>query len=280
MKIQEIIDKIYAFHPSLGEREKETIDGLKIGDTSQECTGIATGIYASVEVIEEAHAAGANLLVVHEPVFYDHFDKEEAKSHNSIAKMKAELCEKYGMVIIRDHDHIHAHRPDGIYYGVMTELGLQAYCKTDLMAPRDPEKFAFLFEFPGEGIPVKELAAHWAKRLGLRNLRLCGNPDTMVKKMAWGGHCLYNSQGEIKKVDEADIDLYVPGECIDWEIAEYFKDARGLGLNKCMLLTGHFNKEELGMKHAVTWIARLVDYKLPVTWCPSHDMYWYLKELD
>ena len=91
MKIQEIIDKIYAFHPSLGEREETTIDGLKIGNPDQECTGIATGIFASVEVIEEAHAAGANLLVVHEPVFYDHFDKDEAKVHNEIAKKKVKM---------------------------------------------------------------------------------------------------------------------------------------------------------------------------------------------
>ena len=278
MKIQEIIDKIYAFHPSLGEREKTTIDGLKIGDPEQECTGIATGIFASVEVIEQAHAAGANLLVVHEPVFYDHFDRPEAKTHNAVAQKKAELCKKYGMVIIRDHDHMHAHRPDGIYYGVMTELGIQAYCKTDILAPRDPAKFAFFFEFPGDGIPVRDFAALWQKKLGLKNVRLIGNPETRVRTMAWGGHCLDGSQGEIKKVDESDVDLYVPGECIDWEIAEYYKDAGGLGLNKAMLLTGHFNKEELGMKHAVTWISRLVDYKVPVTYCSNHDMYWYLTE--
>ena len=277
MKIQEIIDRIFAFHPSLGEREAETIDGLKIGDTDQECTGIATGIFASVEVIEQAHAAGANLLLVHEPVFYDHFDKEEAKTHNEVAKKKAKLCEKYHMVIIRDHDHLHAHRPDGIYYGVMTELGIQAYCKTDILAKRDPAKFAFLFEFPGDGIPVREFAAMWQKKLGLKNIRLIGNPETMVKRMAWGGHCLTNSQGEIRKVEEADVDLYIPGECIDWEIAEYYKDAGGFGLNRAMMLIGHFNKEELGMKHAVSWVSRLVDYKIPVTYCSNHDMYWYLE---
>ena len=280
MKIQEIMDKIYAFHPSLNEREETTIDGLKIGNPDQECTGIATGIFASVEVIEQAHAAGANLLVVHEPVFYDHFDKDEARVHNEVAKKKVELCEKYGMVIIRDHDHIHAHRPDGIYYGVMTELGIQAYLKSDLLAPRDPEKFGFFFEFPGEGIPVKEFAALWQKKLGLKNVRLIGNPETMVKRMGWGGHCLPDSRGEIKKVEAMDVDLYIPGECIDWEIAEYYKDAGGFGLNKCMMLTGHFNKEELGMKHAVTWISRLVDYKIPVIYCSNHDMYWYLQNID
>ena len=277
MKIQEAIDRIYGFHPSLGERESTTIDGLKIGDPTQECTGIATGIFASVEVIEQAHAAGANLLVVHEPVFYEHTDPPESLVHNEIARRKAALCESYGMVIIRDHDHMHAHRPDGIYYGVMTELGLQSYLRADLFAQRDPSKFSFYFELPD--IPVIELAERWAGRLGLNNLRLIGNPNTVVRKMAWGGHCLYNSQNEIKKIENMEIDLYVPGECIDWEVAEYFKDAGGFGINKAMLLIGHFNKEELGMKHAVSWIARLVDYRLPVTYCSNHDMYWYLQNI-
>ncbi len=278
MKIREIMDRIYGFHPSLGEREATTIDGLKIGDPDQECTGIATGIFASVEVIEQAHAAGANLLVVHEPVFYDHYDTPEWLTHNSVAKKKVELCEKYGMVIIRDHDHMHAHRPDGIYYGVLTELGLQSCVRTDMLSPRSPDKFPFLFELPD--VPVKDIASLWAKKLGLKNVRLIGNPDTVVRRMAWGAHCLNNAQNEIKKVEDFDVDLYVPGECIDWEVAEYFKDAGGFGLNRVMMLTGHFNKEELGMKHAVTWISRLVDYKIPVTYCSNHDMYWYLKELD
>lgn len=278
MTIQEVIDRIYSFHPSLGEREKTTIDGLKYGNPDQPCTGIATGIFASVEVIEQAHAAGANLLLVHEPVFYDHFDKPGRLTHNEVARRKAELLETYNMVVIRDHDHMHAHRPDGIYYGVMTELGLQSYLKSDLFAPRDPSKFSFYFEFPG--IPLKEIAELWVRKLGLKNMRLIGNPDTIVRRMAWGGHCLDGSQNEIKKIEDMDIDLYVPGECIDWEVAEYFKDAGGFGLNRAMMLTGHFNKEELGMKHAVSWVARLADYKLPVTYCSNHDMYWYLKNID
>ena len=74
MTIQQVIDKIIAYHPPLGEREATTCDTVKFGDTSIPCTGIATAIYPSPDIIRAAAKAGCNLLVVHEPSFYSHMD--------------------------------------------------------------------------------------------------------------------------------------------------------------------------------------------------------------
>ena len=59
MTIQQVIDKIIAYHPDLGERLATTCDTVKYGDTSRECTGVATAIYPSPDVI---------------PVSYTHLD--------------------------------------------------------------------------------------------------------------------------------------------------------------------------------------------------------------
>ena len=69
MTIQQVIDRIKVYHPSLGERESTTRDTVKFGDTGVECTGIATAIYPSPDIIRKAAEAGCNLLIVHEPSF-------------------------------------------------------------------------------------------------------------------------------------------------------------------------------------------------------------------
>ena len=125
MTIQEVIDRIIAYHPPLGEREANTCDTVKIGDTSAECTGVATAIFASVEIIQKAIAAGCNLILVHEPSFYTHMDPLDWLEGNEVFEAKKKLCLDNGIVIFRDHDRIHTHRPDGIFYGLMSESRLR-----------------------------------------------------------------------------------------------------------------------------------------------------------
>lgn len=274
MTIHEIIDRIIAYHPSLGEKEKTTCDTLKYGDASQECTGIATTIYVSPTVIEKAHSAGCNLLLTHEPSFYHHMDPLDWLINNSVAHAKMELLDKYHMVIFRDHDHIHAHRPDGIFYGLTKELGWEDYLITDMKQPAALSGIMFKYQLPD--IPLKDIANQFIEKLNLNNVRIIGNPKTIVKKAAIAAHLFPGSQKVISAFDHGDYDLLLPGEFIDWEIAEYFKDAGDFGMNKAMIQLGHFNWEELGMKFAVTWISELVEHQIPCVYCCNDDMYNYI----
>ena len=43
MTIQQVIDKIIAYHPPLGDREAITCDTVKFGDTSIPCTRYCNG---------------------------------------------------------------------------------------------------------------------------------------------------------------------------------------------------------------------------------------------
>ena len=53
---------------------EDTVDCFKIGDPEKEIKKVATCFIATPEVIKAAHAWGADLLVTHEPTFYDHRD--------------------------------------------------------------------------------------------------------------------------------------------------------------------------------------------------------------
>ena len=275
MTIQDVINKIIAYHPALGEREAGTCDTIKIGDPSAECTGVATAIYPSPDVIRKAKAAGCNLIVVHEPSFYSHMDQLDWLEGNSVFEAKKKLLLENGMVVFRDHDRIHAHIPDGIFYGVLAELGWLPYLKTSLDKPGNPaDTFIAIAELPD--VPVKEVAETLKEKLQLKSLRIIGNKNTIVRKAALGAHLLPGSQKAIRELDENNIDLYIPLEVIDWEVLPYFKDAGQLGLNKACLQTGHFNGEELGMKYAVGWLRELVEDKVPVVYCCNEDMYDYI----
>lgn len=274
MTIQQVIDKIIAYHPDLGERLSTTCDTVKYGDTSKECTGVATAIYPSPDVIRAAHEAGCNLLLVHEPSFYGHMDPLDWLKDNQVAQEKIALLDEYGMVIFRDHDRIHAHTPDGIFYGLFAELGWLQYLDRSLDNPIDLKApFAVTLTLPD--IPVSKIAALFKEKLHLTAIRMTGNPGTIVRKAALAAHLFPGAQNLIAAVDRENVDLLIPGEIIDWEVPCYFKDAGQLGLNKACLHLGHFNMEELGMKYAVNWLKPMVG-EIPVVYCPNEDMYRYL----
>ena len=134
MKISEVIQKMKQYHRGTvrGEPidEATTRDQILYGNPDQECTGIVTTCYASVDVIRKAHASGANLIISHEALFWNHGDHTDwlEAAQNKTFLAKKQLLEETGMVVWRDHDYIHSGVPmnggyvDGIFHGVMVTL--------------------------------------------------------------------------------------------------------------------------------------------------------------
>ena len=111
MTIQSIIDAILDYHPDLGDRR--TCDVIIGADPNVECTGLVVSIAPTVEVIRRAINIGANFIFVHEPTFYSGYDDEcEWLEGNEVYEEKLKLLQDNGIVVYRDHDHIHAHKPD------------------------------------------------------------------------------------------------------------------------------------------------------------------------
>ena len=69
MTIQEVLTRVLEYHPDLGEGY-DGCDGIKQGDSSQECTGIVSALVPTVDVIRKTIERKANLLYVHEPTSY------------------------------------------------------------------------------------------------------------------------------------------------------------------------------------------------------------------
>ena len=76
MKAVELMNRLFEWCNDNGEKDySKTCDTLKCGDPEKEIRKVAVAMAASVDLIREAHRWGADLLIVHEPTFYNHFDE-------------------------------------------------------------------------------------------------------------------------------------------------------------------------------------------------------------
>jgi len=282
MTIQEVIDRILAYHPTL--EDYHGCDEFKCGDPSRECTGVVTAISPTVEVIRRAIELGANLIVVHEPAFYSTPDYPgwRADFENAVYEEKRHLLDEHGIAVWRDHDHMHANQPDSIFTGVIRRLGWENY----YMPTPGNIPFTFYFEIPG--MTVEEMGAFLKERLHLNGLRYIGLPGAMLHRVAIVGHLTVNAFGtdytdengyeheyatEVIRLMEQGVDAIIPGEVIDWTAISYIRDAVQQGRNKAVFNVGHYNWEEPGMAYMAEWLPELLGNELPVHFVPAGDIY-------
>src|ERR1700684_4072050 len=107
----------------------DTVDTVKAGDPTTPVTGIVTTFLDTMEVLKEANRRGLNLVITHEPTFYNHRDDTTFFSDDPVYKEKLAFIEQHHMVVFRLHDEIHATPPDPFGVGLIEELGWQSYMK-------------------------------------------------------------------------------------------------------------------------------------------------------
>jgi len=251
--VQDVIDIILKEIP--GAPFNDTVDTIKSGTAGQKVTGIATTMFATVEMIRQAAKMNANFIIAHEPTFYNHRDDPDWVANNSVVKQKQDLLNRHGIVVWRFHDYWHAYRPDGILHGVLNKTGWINYYR------------------PQEGglkIPVtslKKIIEHLKSSLGINYVRFIGELDQRCEKIAllpgaWGG------QRQVSVVENEKPDLLIVGELQEWETAEYIRDTRAFGSKTALIVLGHAVSEEPGMEWLVEWLQPKIP-ELKVSHLPS-----------
>lgn len=286
MTIQEILDRVSEYHPDLGE-DYHGCDEVKFGDCSQECTGIVSALVPTVDVIRRAIELKANLLYVHEPVSYLTPDWPEWKADYKcrIYDEKLKLLKENKIVLVRDHDHMHAHKPDSIFTGVLKYLGWMEYLTEEQKIP-----FGYTVCFP-KAKKLREINQELIEKIGMQGLRFIGNPEAELKKIAFTGHIYpdafipqhFNEDGSwsdyateiIREMEQDGVECIIPGEVIEWTVLSYIRDGIFLGKNLACINPGHFNWEELGARYAKDWLMELTENKVSVFYVPTGDMWKY-----
>ena len=243
------------------EWAEETVDTFKAGDPSVEVTGIATTFIATMDVLKRAVEENCNLIITHEPTFYNHLDMTSHLQDDPVYQAKIKYINDHGLVIFRFHDHVHRTSPDGILSGMITRLGWE-----DHRIEGEDLVFDFPEMFAGE--LAKDLKVTFDKA----PVRLIGDPKMSFTRvgLAMGAPgYMYH----IKMLQRDDVDILVGGEVPEWESITYVRDAMGSGFNKVMILIGHANSEEGGMEYVAQWLESLVK-DTPVQFIPSGDPFY------
>ncbi|MES2392090.1 MAG: hypothetical protein V4555_10650 [Acidobacteriota bacterium] len=85
----------------------DTVDTIKAGDPATIVTGIVTCFTDSMDVLRQAVALHANLIVTHEPTFYNHRDQATIFTNDPVYKEKLAYMRDHHLVIWRFHDQWH-----------------------------------------------------------------------------------------------------------------------------------------------------------------------------
>ena len=225
----------------------KTVDTFKAGDPETKLTGIATCMFADMNVLQEAVQKGCNFIITHEPVFYNHTDETAEFENDPVFKAKMKYINENNLVVFRFHDHIHRTEPDGISKGMIGKMELGKYAKNGS---------ATFFEIPETSL--KNFLEELKKKLDMKTIRVIGNPDMKFSKLAFAAGAP-GGQRHIKMLSKPDVEVLIAGEAPEWETYLYANDAVAQGKNKSVIFLGHVKSEEAGMKYCAEWLAGFIN---------------------
>jgi putative NIF3 family GTP cyclohydrolase 1 type 2 len=244
--------------------QSDTVDTFKAGNPDSPVSGIAVTMMATLDVLQRAAAAGDNLIITHEPTFFDHLDISDQlpeKDTDPVLAAKRQFIAEHGLVIWRFHDHWHARNPDGIEAGMVHALGWEKFQDANNQ---------YLFTIPET--PLETLAAEIKRKLGIRIVRVVGDPGLRITKLAFAPGAAGLTR-QAKALEMPGVQALVIGEAQEWEAVEYVADAVSEGRQKSLIILGHIPSEQAGMEECTSWLKTFVT-EVPIQFVPAREPFW------
>jgi putative NIF3 family GTP cyclohydrolase 1 type 2 len=240
----------------------ETVDRIVAGRPDAPVRGIATTMMATLAVLQRAARDGRNMVVTHEPTFYSHQDQTAPLESDPTYKAKQRFIVEHDLVVFHFHDHWHRMQPDGIATGMARALGWQGHVESAA-----PPRFAL------PPTTLAKLVADMKAKLNVRSIRVVGNPDLRVSRVAasWGYASLMPRLIEIAA--QPEVDVIVVGETREWELVEYVQDQIAAGQRKALIVINHVVSEQAGMEYCAEWLRPIVP-EVPVTFIAADEPFW------
>lgn len=261
LSIQQAIEKIKSrFGKTVGT---DTVDTLKSGDPSQGLRGIVVTFLVNRTILDQTVATGANLIITHEPTYYNHHDHEDWLKGDPVYESKKEFIDKHGIVIWRLHDYIHVQQPDMIFTGMVRALNWQDCVESSSQRT---------IRLPNT--TLHELAKYCKARLGIESIRYVGDPamPCSVVAMRVGSP---GGESQMEMLRKEGIDVLITGETAEWQTCDYVRDCTAAGRKKAMIVLGHANSEEGGVRWVAEWITQAVP-ETTVTYLKTGDPFHFV----
>jgi putative NIF3 family GTP cyclohydrolase 1 type 2 len=233
---------------------QNTVDVIKEGDPATPVTGIVTTMFATMGVLKEAVAKKCNLIIAHEPVYYNHLDAKEQFANDPVFLEKQKYIIDNKLVVWRFHDYIHRMRPDGISMGMLAKLGWEKYAVNGSLNR---------FEMPETNL--ENLLRELKQKFPDHAFHVVGLPTMKVSKITFAAGAP-GSETHIRALRMDDV--VIAGESPQWETYEYARDAVQQGRNKAVIFIGHINSEEAGMAYCATWLTSFIE-DIPINFISS-----------
>jgi putative NIF3 family GTP cyclohydrolase 1 type 2 len=215
---------------------------------------------ATFDMLKRAHTAGLNMVISHEDTFWNDRDDIKDLTENLLYRIKTEYVLKNDMIIWRDHDHMHAMKPDFTVVGELRSVGIKGG-ENATMSPR-------IFTIPETSLG--EFAAQVKRLTGSRALRCAGDPKARVSKILVG-------PGYATPRMTAEADVVIGGEQQEadggFDNVEYVLDAASLGMAKGVIMLGHVISEQPGMEDYAKWMRTFI-HEIPIQFVPAEEPYW------
>lgn len=238
-----------------------TVDVIKEGNPETPVKGIVTCMFATMDVLKKAVEKNCNLIIPHEPLYYNHLDNTEQFQSDSVYLEKKKFIDDHKLVVWRFHDYVHRIPSDGIISGMVEKLGWE-----DQQAADNPYRFTF------PNTTLMNLLKNLKHTFPENNFHVIGDPDMQLSNVLYVPGAS-GSAAHIKQLQSSTVDVVVAGEVPQWETYEYARDAVLQGRKKAVVFIGHINSEEYGMKFSADWLRKFVG-DIPVHYIECGSSYW------
>lgn len=209
MKVRDIAAVLEGFAP-LSIQEKWDNSGLCIGSPDQEVHGVLLGFDCTPALVDEAVAAGADMIITHHPLIYGGLKKIAPEDPVGLAVIKAVRA---GVAVYAAHttaDKV----PDGVSRAMADKLGLQnlAILNPDGTCVRDGAEetvgFGMVGEWP-EPLSCEQALERVKAAFGLKVVRCSRFIGEPVRRVAM---CGGSGSSLIEAARAAGAQLYLCGD--------------------------------------------------------------------
>jgi putative NIF3 family GTP cyclohydrolase 1 type 2 len=242
-----------------------TVDTVKCGDPQRPVKKAGVAWFSSIGDIRAAIRAGCDLLIVHEPTFWEHAAPEQGWRNRGPGIAKSKALAESGLVVLRAHDTWDNWPEVGIRDSWAKYLGL-----TRRLREGTSLRWTAVYEIPET--TLRGFAQQVADRilpLGEDSVQVIGDPDRKVRRPAVGVGCAVPDQEMV----EFGADVLVM--CYDgasyWASRERLAEM-GVGI----VTVEHGTSEMPGMMGLREHLARQFP-AVEFVWIAEHPRTWTVK---
>ncbi len=229
--LQDILQILDRIAPSEMAEEWDNV-GLQVGGLGREVEWIWVALDPSIEVVSAACREGVGLLVTHHPLIFRPLRRIDTQTSPGTV---IEAALRHGLAIYTMHTNLDA-APGGLNDLLAKKVGLRRIQPLTAAAGRRQRSgLGRRGELPRR-LPLSRLAWQLKQRMKLENVRIVGNLDTPVKRVAVST----GSGGSLVPSFLASAaEVFITGDL-------RYHDAREIETaGRCAIDIGHFHSEYL-----------------------------------